>query len=420
MTGARIGIIGGGIAGLTCAFRLAQAGCRPVVFEAAEEVGGLGSAFVHQGITIDRFYHIMLDSDASLLRLIGELGGTERLVWQETGMGVYTDGGLFPLNGAVDLLRFSPLTVVERLRTAAAGAYLTRVKKNPTGLDDVTAASYLRGLFGAGVYGRIWEPLLRAKFGDRSEEVPAYWIWSRLNREKSRGPERKGYVRDGYRWIAAELVKRIEGMGGEVRVRSAVGQVSGTSVNGEAFDAVISTLPLALLARLTPAVSWPLLSYQGVVNVVLVTRRRVQPYYWTAVIDRDFPFQGVVETTHVIPAAWTGGRHLVYLMNYCDGSSERLQTADEVLIAEAVAGVGGLFPGFVPGDVEGAYVFRAPHVEPVWPLGYLKQRPAVRAREDGLYLCTTAQAYPRVNAWNTSVELAEETTRQVLWDAGQR
>ena len=58
------------------------------------------------------------------------------------------------------------------------------------------------------------------------------------------------------------------------------------------------------------------------------------------------------------------------------------------------------------------YVFRAPHVEPVWTVGYLRKRPAPRIGTSRVYLSTTAQAYPRVTAWNTSIgSRAKPSTR---------
>jgi protoporphyrinogen oxidase len=157
------------------------------------------------------------------------------------------------------------------------------------------------------------------------------------------------------------------------------------------------------------------LRYQGVVNVLVVSRRPLERFYWTAVVDPRFPFQGVVETTHVIPPAWTGGRHLIYLMNYCAMDSEPYRRDDDALRRQAVDGLKLLYPRFDPADVEAVYVFRAPHVEPVWTVGYLEQRPGPRAGH-GLYLCTTAQAYPRVTAWNTSVALAREAVAAICQD----
>ena len=63
----RVGIIGGGVAGLTAAYRLLQKGYRVRLFEAAPSMGGLmrtfeipaggGSASGGGGEPIERFYH---------------------------------------------------------------------------------------------------------------------------------------------------------------------------------------------------------------------------------------------------------------------------------------------------------------------------------------------------------------------------
>jgi protoporphyrinogen oxidase len=150
----------------------------------------------------------------------------------------------------------------------------------------------------------------------------------------------------------------------------------------------------------------------------VISHARLERFYWTAVVDRRFPFQGVVETTHVVPPQWLGGRHLCYLMNYCDAASELYTRSDDVVAGQAVEGLSALYPRFRRQDVEAVYVFRAPHVEPAWTLGYLDRRPAPRVGQSRLYVCSTAQAYPRVTAWNTSVALAAETTTALLDDFG--
>ncbi|HLK10818.1 MAG TPA: FAD-dependent oxidoreductase [Candidatus Binatia bacterium] len=418
----RVGIVGGGIAGLASAHFLARAGHVPVVLEASAQLGGLGTHFEHDGVSLDRFYHVVLDSDADLCALMADLGCADRLVWRETGMGFLVDGALYGFNTPADLLRFGALGLVDRVRTGVGALYITKAKRRALDLDDVRAGEWLRRLFGPRVFARIWDPLLRAKFGELRGEVPAYWVWNTLNREKHGGQEVKGYPRGGYRGIADTLRDAIRAGGGEVRLESPVaaldadaGGVTVTTARGaERFDAAVSTLPLPLLARtargpLAAAVPLSELRYQGVVNVLLLLRRRLSPFYWTAVVDERFPFQGVVETTHVIPTDWTGGRHLVYLMSYCGADTETYRRSDEMLRRQAVDGLAALYPGFDRADVEAAYVFRAPHVEPVWTVGYLRRRPAPRVADTRLYVCTTAQAYPRVTAWNTSVALARET-----------
>ncbi len=425
----RVAVIGGGIAGLASAYYLAKAGHRPVVFESSGQLGGLGTHFEHNGVTLDRYYHVILDSDAELIGLISELGLADQLRWSETGMGFLVDGKLYGFNTPLDLLRFRALTLPDRIRTGLGALYITKLKRDGLDLDDVRAVDWLRGLFGQRVFERIWDPLLRAKFGDRRDGVPAYWVWSTLNREKDGGQEVKGYLRCGYRGLAAAIADTLLVRGADLRLQSPIraieevpGGVSVVTARGtERFDAAVATLPLPVLSRiaqgaLAEAVPLSELSYQGVVNALVVSRARLERFYWTAVVDPRFAFQGVVETTHVIPPEWIGGRHLTYVMNYCDAGSELYQRSDDVVAGQAVDGLAALYPRFQRRDVEAVYVFRAPYVEPAWTVGYLKRRAAPRVGRSRLYLCTTAQAYPRVTAWNTSVGLAAETVTVLLDD----
>jgi protoporphyrinogen oxidase len=428
-----IAIIGGGIGGLACAYFLARQGRCPVVLESSDRLGGLATHFEHDGVSLDRWYHVMLDTDADLRALIDEVGLAERVVWRETGMGFHLGGRLYGFNTPLDVLRFRALPFADRLRTGLGAAYLTRGVRDGLPLDDVPVDVWLRRIFGPRVFAQIWMPLLRAKFGDRFNQVPAYWVWNTLTREKNGGQEVKGYLRGGYPHVSQALRDAIERHGGTVRLGSPVSAIEedagGIRIESGGvrtrYDAVISTLPIPLLARLVRGplaadVPLPTLSYQGVVNAVVVSRRRLERFYWTIVVDPRFPFQGVVETTHVIPPEWVGGRHLIYLMNYCDAAGETYARSDDLVRRQAVDGLCALYPGFTPGDVEAVYVFRAPHVEPVWTVGYLRQRPAPRVGRSRLYLCTTAQAYPRVTAWNTSVALARDTTTALQADLAVR
>src|SRR5262249_18013270 len=144
------------------------------------------------------------------------------------------------------------------------------------------------------VFQRIWLPLLRAKFGERANVVPAYWVWNLLNREKNGSQEVKGYVRGGYAIIAETLRRSIGFRGGEVRLHCPVNAIhrrpAGVMVESsgvkETFDAAVSTLPLPVLAKLAQgemraAIPLPTLAYQGVVNAVILSRRRLERFYWT-------------------------------------------------------------------------------------------------------------------------------------------
>lgn len=424
-------VVGGGIAGLACAHFLQQHGFRPTVWEASERLGGLGSSFEHEGVRLDRFYHVILESDVELCSLISELNLDDQLVWRQTGLGFHVDGTLYPFNCAADVLRFAPLSWSDRVRTGAGAWFITQSRPRLETLDAIPLRDWLHRLFGRRVYQRVWEPLLRAKFGDDGPAVPALWLWHLLNREKQGGPEIKGYLRGGYETLTCAIAQAITRAGGTIHQHTPVRRlvvdearvIAESDVRRATFAAVVSTLPLPQLARV---VSGPVrgelplgdLRYQGVVNVLLLSRRPLDRFYWTVVLHPDIQFQGVVETTHVIPTEWVGGYHLAYLMNYCAADSDTYHRSDDEMTQQAQAAVHRLYPHYRDSDCVGAYVFRAPYVEPVWSTGYLRRRPPCRVGNTRLFLCTTAQAYPRVTAWNTSVALAAETVAALAQQLG--
>ena len=236
----------------------------------------------------------------------------------------------------MDLFRFGALTIPERLRTAVGAAYITKFVKDGTALDGTTAARWLTSIFGASVFQKLWCPLLTAKFGDLYDTVPAYWFWSRLTREKG-----WRYVEGGYRAIVNARAGEILRMGGQIRLKTPVQGLHETENSvqvktegqWESFAAVIATLPIPLLQKIARgqingSVPQSTLVYQGVVNVIVILKQRHQPYYWNAIVKQGFPFQGLVETTHVVPLEQTNGRHLVYLMNYCHKDSETYNQRD--------------------------------------------------------------------------------------------
>lgn len=68
-----VGIVGGGWAGLACAFMLAKAGYAPVVFEAAPEPGGRARRALIEGAYRDNGQHLMLGGCTTLAQLFAEI-----------------------------------------------------------------------------------------------------------------------------------------------------------------------------------------------------------------------------------------------------------------------------------------------------------------------------------------------------------
>src|SRR6185437_12436976 len=117
---ASIGIVGGGVLGMTLALRLREKGHDVSIIEGA---GAPASSQTIGGYTWDRFYHVILASDTQLRALLDELGFGDRLRWATTKTGFYVDGALYSLSSSLDFLAFPPLSLVDKARLAATIVY---------------------------------------------------------------------------------------------------------------------------------------------------------------------------------------------------------------------------------------------------------------------------------------------------------
>ena len=69
-----IGIIGGGLAGLSAAYYLQQKGYQVRIFEGEKELGGLAASYDTEGDSIEKFYHHLSKSEETIVELAEELG----------------------------------------------------------------------------------------------------------------------------------------------------------------------------------------------------------------------------------------------------------------------------------------------------------------------------------------------------------
>ncbi|HRB96867.1 MAG TPA: NAD(P)/FAD-dependent oxidoreductase [Nitrosomonas sp.] len=426
-----IAVVGGGIGGLVAAYWLAKAGARVTVYEASDQLGGLGTFFQYRNVSLERFYHCMLPSDRHLLGVLRELDLEDHIYWKETSFGFMRDGRLYGLNTPLELLRFSPLSFVDRIRVGLTGVWGSICSSD--GLDNVTCVEWLSRLSGRRAFETFWKPMLQAKFGDRYHEVPALWFWTRFNREKGGGKrECKGYIRGGYRRIIDTLAQFIEAHGGTIKLQAPVEKLDLTADdrlvvktahdNPQEFDRVVVTAPIGFLRKAMEGGQLTQVAekidsgidMQGVVNAVFMLRRGFTKHYWVAAIDDEIPFQGIVESTTLLEKADTGGVHLIYLMNYVHRTDPRFHQSDAEILEAYMSGLKRLFPDLQDDDVIDRFVFRAPFVEPLYTTGFQQRKPPTVLLPGKIYLATTTQVYPEVTSWNGAVGLVRKAVDELL------
>jgi len=179
LTSKHVVVIGGGLAGLAASYDLVRGGHRVTLLEAALDFGGLASSFRLEGHPVGRFYHFICLSDSHLLQLIHELGLDHLLHWQNTLTAFYHKRRMYSFGTAPDLLRFSAVPWLQRLRLGLHILH-SRYRSQWRWLDQIPAKPWLIENIGEEAYNVIWHPLLRIKFGDYYDRISAAWIWHRI------------------------------------------------------------------------------------------------------------------------------------------------------------------------------------------------------------------------------------------------
>jgi protoporphyrinogen oxidase len=433
----RIGIIGGGIAGLTAAYELAKNGHHVSVFEKEAELGGQAATFPIEGTRLEKFYHHLFVSDYHIIQLINELGLSPRMRWIDSQVGLFHGGKVYDFVTPLDLLRFTPLGLPNRLWAGLVSVYLQR-QTDWQKYEGITAKEWLEKYTGKSVYNTIWEPLLRNKFGDSYDEVSMTWFWGKMrlrfgSRPKGMQKEQLGYMEGSFQLLIVELEKQIKELGGEVYTNAPVERVvveEGKAVGlkfhtsrfttqnpkpeTRNFGLIISTVPSFAFTEMMPELPSDYIEklrhikYQSALCLVLKMRRPLSHIYWMNISDPSIPFVAAIEHTNYMPPEFYNGKHVLYLSNYLPPESPLFSLSQDELLREYLPHVQRINPEFDLDWVEESWLFRDDAGQPIITCNYSQQVPDHQTPIEGLYLANTTQIYPEDRGMNYSVHLGQK------------
>lgn len=437
----RFAVVGAGVAGLVAARQLAHAGHDVTVYERWPGLGGQAATIdVGDGHRVERYYHHWFQSDRHILDLCRDLGIADDIEWHESSMGVFVDGRTLPFTGPLDLLRFTPLSPLERLRMGAAVVRLQRSRRPVSSYEHRTARSWIEAEMGNRAYEAFWGPLLRGKFGSRADDISMAWLWGKLNtRRKLKGKdarrERLGYPARSFEPLFEALVADIRRLGGHVRIDAPIKRVDR---EGDGFrlvlgrvgsyrrgldpedyeasedeyhcDGVLATVPSDIFAGIARhlvdadyVAALGKIQYHTAVCLLLELDRPFSPFYWTNIADASLPFVGLVEHTNLVPPGRYDGRRFLYVANYVEHDDPLARLDADQLLMQYAAGLRAVNPAFNESWVLSRWRFVEPAGQPIVDLGYHERITPMRTGIPGLVLANTTQIYPEDRGTNYAV-----------------
>jgi protoporphyrinogen oxidase len=294
-------------------------------------------------------------------------------------------------------------------------------------LDGVPIEAWLKRLFGESLWNKFWGPMFAAKFGVGARALPALYLKKRLGRESNVAT--RGYIDGGLHGLIQALDSAIKEVDGRIQLNSSVTKlcqrdnavtIEVDSGNSMDFDYAISTIPLNLLSRVAHDLdgieALPSLAYQGVVNMLFLLDRPLDNYYWTPSLFSETEFDGIVETSALINREQYDGYHAAYVMKYTNRESDLFNSSEADVASRWTDDFLRIYGprGITRENIKKAFVFKAPFVEPIYPLNYTELQPQTRVGRSNVFLATTAQVYPYITSWNSSIRVANNTVEAVL------
>lgn len=236
---ARIGIVGGGLAGLAAGCALADAGFAVKLLERKPFLGGRASSYQHPatGEVVDNCQHVLLGCCTNLLDFYKRLGVEDQIRWFERLTFLLPDGKAgtiepswlpAPLHAAPAFLKFSVLALGDKVAIARAMLAILR------GLRQESSENFLSWLKRHGqteqAISRFWAPVLVSALNDDLDQVSVRYaaMVFRDSFLKSAEAGRMGVPAAPLSDIYGRASDYIEERGGKVLLR--------TSVEGLAID----------------------------------------------------------------------------------------------------------------------------------------------------------------------------------------
>jgi len=352
-------VIGGGLAGITAAITLREAGLGVTLLEARPRLGGATSSFSRGELTVDTGQHVFLRCCTSYRELLGQLGVTGSATLQDRfDVTVLSPGGRArlrrsalpaPLHLSRALIGYRFLSLPERLRVGQGALALRGTDPAQPGLDAQRLGDWL-GARGQNERARrrLWDLFIVSSLNIDGDEasaslaayvlktallsdsgaadigVPAVPLGDLHGRAAARVLDRLGaQVRLGTK---AAAVERAPAGGFRVQLTSG-SEAEGTGHAGRAggevieADGVVLAVPAGPAARLAGAAGvagaarWDDLGTSPIVNVHVIYDRRVTQLPFAAALDS--PVQWVFDKTRT--SGLQAGQYLAISLSAADG-----------------------------------------------------------------------------------------------------
>lgn len=411
-------ILGGGLAGLAAADKLADK-YDVVILEKAPFLGGLAGSFKQGKDWIPFYYHHVVTHNTVTREYMGRYKMLENAKWKPVNIVIGANKKIYNIKSPMGLLGFDYLSLPARVRFGVFGLYalfMMNPEKIPEHLD---AAKWLRQCAGKEVTEKVFQNLYaRNKFNVPLNVISAKQLANRLK-------EREVY--DDFTFPQGGLNPLIDGLeatnlkkGVQILRNVEISHINVkektlmTSAGKFQGDILINTIPLPHFLKISTGMP---LRYKERLSKIRYTPCVCVPFgtedfldknhYWTNVFDERIH----VIIQHSILCDKYQGK-----VNWCiryGGSAEDLEKSDDEIRKLYLAPVKKYYP---KAKITWSKIFRERFAEPIYDKEYENYKPDYRTPVHGLYMSGIQVTHPKIRNMNTALESGIIVAEKIMED----
>jgi protoporphyrinogen oxidase len=448
----RVVVLGGGLAGLSCAWRLAQGGATVTVLEKEDVVGGCARSFRWKDTIHDLGPHRWHSRNPKLIEHLEALMGDNLTTLDRLSrIFLYKKYFDYPLV-TTNVVKNLPPWVLAR---AFLDYFAIRVRNRIKPIPDDNFENWTRKRFGNTLYKLFFGTYTEKAWGMSATQISADWASQRISllslmdaakRTLFRPSEEEAtaeevtsfwYPKKGGIGEIAEAYRRaIETAGGRVLTGVQVERVvhqdggacavvyrqEGSSLNEE-MDHLVSTIPCTDLVRLMDPPAPPevieandALRYKAIKFVFLDVRRdSITHDHWVYIPQKELRTHRLSEAKNFNPRNAPPGRTVLACEVTCFKDDEVWHMGREEATAMVIEDLGVL--GLVrPEEVLDSHVYNLEHAYPLYDLSYKPHVTAVLGYVDSFTNVTSTgrQGRYKYNNMDHSMEMGLSAGAAIL------
>ena len=417
----KIAVIGAGISGLMCAYKLADK-FDVTIFEKEDYAGGLCSRGCLGDFKIEKYNHFFSKKDAEIIKVINDLGLGSRLKWKKAGQASIIGDEFIDMSRPLSMFSLPKVNSIEKIKLAYF-LLKSSVGKQGIKFNKYTACSWVLAECTANIFESYFKPMLKFKF-QNYDDVSAAYLWARINEGKQ---NEIGFLKGGMRALINSLIEKIRGKGAKLILDLNIRRIEKTSENrwllhdhnsSRQFDCVICCISLKEIEQLCDvelraSLEIPRTDHLNVGSYILKLKRPLKDGYWLFISQLESGLRTVLIDTSPIT-----GDNIVYSPVY---RRDNIITDEDKknIFTDCVSALKNINRDFDLTWIKEKEFYQDNFVEPVLTNSFIDQITQAVENKDGFYMPDAMYERHLLKTVNTQAIRADMVFKKITERIGQ-